>query len=223
MNQYYLETEMKNCRTEYLCGGKAGLFTLVEILMTIVIMTMLMVIAMPAFTEMMKGQGVEASARNLCQVFKLARSHAINNREYVAVLMPRANLPESYLHTSYKACEVVRNGSNYTFKRWIPGEGWNKLSAGVAITDINATTYDGGNGFTGADTISGVNCSDIGSSYSNVTLTGIVFKPTGQSNVSANVYVGEATYSGSLVTTNVAGNVMISVNKLTGRVSYGDE
>ncbi len=203
-------------------GACRSCFSLVEILMVLVIMAMLMVIAMPAFTEMMKGQGVEASARNLTQVLKLARSYAINNRQYVAVIIPNDNVPDSYRYRSYRACEVVRDGANYNFKRWVPNESWTTMSTGVSIVDINYPDFEAGNLFPVVDAINNVNVSDIGGSAS-VQLTGIIFKPTGQSVKTTKVYVGEGTFAGSLIANqNVAGNVFVSVNQFTGRVNYGE-
>jgi type II secretory pathway pseudopilin PulG len=182
-------------------------YTLLEILMVIVIMALLMASAMPAFVDMMKGQGVEASARNLGQILKLARSHAINNREYVAVLMPQSNknnaayptmtgnhLPSQYYDRSYRVCIVQKNASSgYDFKRWLPGENWQFLSTGVAIFE---TDTDQGVTFNSAkptnnDTCTRINkikLGDINSALDDTNSTddtndvaGIVFHPTGKS------------------------------------------
>lgn len=131
-------------------------YTLVEILMVIIIMALLLTVAMPAFLDMMQGEGVEAGARKMGQVLKLARSYAINNGEYVAVLMPQSDknnhapaggypkvanhhLPSQYYDRSYRVCLVQKNGANrYDFKRWLPGEKWEFLSKGVAIFESDS-------------------------------------------------------------------------------------
>lgn len=198
-------------------------FTLIEILVTIVIMALLMTIAMPAFTEMMKGQGVEASARNLGQMLKLARSHAINNREYVALLIPKTGLPENYNYRSYRVCLV---NSDKSFKRWLSGEDWHFLSTGVAVVDIEDNPARNASDYDQAETISGVNCTSIDAAYSNVSLPGIIFKPSGKITKTSPVYIitGQATNSGgNLVSTGTAdGDVIISINPFTGRVNFED-
>ena len=98
----FLSSKFTNFSTSALQHSRTSPpFTLVEILMAIVIMALLMTAAMTAFTEMMKGQGVSASARNLGQILKLARSHAINNREYVAVLIPKTPGTPTDIPTNY--------------------------------------------------------------------------------------------------------------------------
>ena len=197
-------------------------YTLIEILMVIVIMALLMVAAMPAFTEMMKGQGVEASARNIGQTLKLARSYAINNRENVAVLIPKENLPSNYNFRGYRVCLV---NSDNSFKRWLPGENWEFMSTGVAVVDIdNDPNYDAGAYASATPPITAVNCSGVGASYSSVDLTGLVFKPTGKSSTPAYIVIGEAVESGgSLQRTNTSGDVNIVINEFTGRVTFGEE
>lgn len=184
-------------------------YTLIEILMVIVIMALLMAAAMPAFTDMMKGQGVESSARNICQTLKLARSYAINNREYVALLMPQSNknvaaypasgIPTNYYDRSYRVCIVQKNASGgYDFKRWLLGEGWEFISTGVAIFE---TDTDNGTQFTsGKPTndntctlIDKVNFDDIQSGSTSIDdVAGIVFKPTGKS-----IHVGNSGSAGT--------------------------
>ena len=225
----FLSSKFTNFSTSALQHSRTSPpFTLVEILMAIVIMALLMTAAMPAFTEMMKGQGVSASARNLGQILKLARSHAINNREYVAVLIPKTpgtptDIPTNYRNRSFRVCLVTKDSSgNYKFKRWLPGESWQFMSTGVACIDIDDNiNYDNGN-FANASIIQGVNCDDIGGS-TDTDLTGIIFKPTGQTLGTAYIVVGEAAESGGgLIRTNPSGDVNISINQYTGRVTFED-
>ena len=206
-------------------------YTLIEILMVIVIMALLMAAGMPAFVDMMKGQGVESSARNLGQVLKLARSHAINNREYVAVLMPNANLNDKYNFKSYRVALVNKDKS---FKRWLSGENWIFTSTGVAIINIgtSAPSYNSGetlttaskSAYSAADDITAVNCDSINSSYNSVALKGIIFKPTGKATKRSIIYIGEATGTGTdlIATSGSEGNLSISINEYTGRVTFED-
>ena len=101
-----------------------GNFTLVEILAVTGLMAILLFMALPAFEKIAKGGGVDVAARNLSSKLGAARGYAINNRQYVAVLMPTEEtevplnplaplgskvpkaLPNDYLYRSYKLCVV---------------------------------------------------------------------------------------------------------------------
>lgn len=220
------------CRASKKLKPQLAGYTLIEILMVIVIMSLLMAAGMPAFVDMMKGQGVESSARNLGQVLKLARSHAINNREYVAVLIPRINLNDTYNFRSYRVGLVNKPSSGvYTFKRWLQGENWIFTSVGVAIVDIDNTDPmpDRASGlswqpdYDDAESITAVNCDDIGLA-SSVAFKGIVFKPTGKATKASTIYIGEATGTGTSLTSTASSDadVSISVNEFTGRVTFED-
>jgi Tfp pilus assembly protein FimT len=203
-------------------------FTLIEIIVVVGIMALLMAVTMPAFSSMMKGAGVEGAARNICQVLKMARSFAINNREYVAVVMPNKGLNDTYHNRAYKICIV--DGSN-TFKRWVQGEKWNFLPNGVAIMYITTkdpkSTTPTLNDFSNTD-ITNVNCEDIGAGETE-TLKGVVFKPNGKINQTppSSLYIGlteGVATGGTLTRTNPDGvptNVVIG--QYTGRITYGNE
>lgn len=206
-------------------------FTLVEILMVIVIMALLMTAAMPAFIDMMKGQGVEASARNICQMLKLARAHAINNREYVALLMPRDNMDDKYLFRSYRVCLVTKTGSDsdstFKFKRWLPGEEWTFVSTGVAILQIDKAP--GGvnitNNIPDDDSDAYSTISDVPDSSGD--LRGIVFAKNGTTDSGTTPYyvsIGQGVYtSGVIANYNADSVVNISINGFTGKVTFEND
>jgi Tfp pilus assembly protein PilE len=223
-------------------------YTLMEVLMVVVVVSFLMVLAVSSYNDMTKGQGVNIATRNLAGKLILARAHAVNNRQTVAILIPQcggfpaSDLPSAYYNRSYRACIVGQNGSNYYFKRWISGESWEFTPVGVAIFEV-----DGDNG---VNTVSGklvpvnvnptlvspaplpalppnkgIDCTDIGGGASVTGCAAIVFKPSGKSTGARFIEIGEGVYSSgslSLVVTNPSANSFntIHINQHTGRVSY---
>jgi type II secretory pathway pseudopilin PulG len=224
-------------------------FTLVEVLAVMGLMAILLFMALPAFEKIAKGNGVEIAARTLSGKLGMARGYAINNRQYVAVLMPIADLPDNYLYRSYKLCVVSStydktSGSPsvpppYTFKfiRWIPSENWGFLPTGAAINHISSSVHSGNANGTGTfltpavfpfEQVKEVKLSEINSAYASVdNVRAIVFRPNGKlagAGDSRYVAVTESTYSGStLATTNQKNWIDITIDQFTGRVTYGSE
>ena len=208
-------------------------FTLIEIIVVMGIMAVLMTVAMPAFSSIMKGAGIDGAARNICQILKLARTYAINNREYTAVLVPNANLSDTYHNRSYRVCIVKRSGTagsyTYKFKRWISGENWSFLPTGTVIFDIETSQVTSeANAFGAAAGIGFVDCEDVGAGDKE-TLTGIIFRPNGKPVVknSKNIYIGigeGVSSGGDLTNTNPDGAPSnIEIDQYTGRITYGTE
>ena len=207
-------------------------FTLIEIIVVIGIMVLLMAVAMPAFSSMMRGAGIDGATRNICQILKLARTYAINNREYTAVLVPNANLSDTYHNRSYRVCIVKREGAlgsyTYEFLRWLPGENWSFLPAGTAIFDVATSKVTSeANTFDAAESITSVICEDIGAGSSE-SLKGIIFRPNGKPTASSNdiyIGIGEGVSSGDeLTNTNPnAEPSNIAIGHYTGRITYGTE
>jgi type II secretory pathway pseudopilin PulG len=223
-------------------------FTLLELLMVIVIVSFMMLMVMASFQEMTKGQAVNIATRNLAGKMILARSFAINNRQYVAILIPQcggypsSGVPSQYYNRSYRACIVGKNGSNYYFKRWIPGENWDFTPTGIAILEVDSdegvSTTSGKltPANTSPTTVSplplpalppnrGINCSDIGGDSAVTGCAAIVFKPSGKSTGAKYIEIGEGVYSGgsvSLIMTNPSPNAYLTINihQHTGRVAY---
>ena len=227
-------------------------FTLVEILAVMGLMAILLFMALPAFEKIAKGNGVEIAARTLSGKLGAARGYAINNRQYVAVLMPAADLPDPYLYRSYKLCVVSKTSSSvttgtppvkvttFTFERWLPSENWGFLPTGAAINHIGITdsatklsphspgsSSNNWAASTAREEVDGVKLYDIKPSYSVDNVRAIVFKPNGKlagAGESRYVAVSESTYSGTiLATTNQKNWIDITIDQYTGRVTYGAE
>jgi prepilin-type N-terminal cleavage/methylation domain-containing protein len=225
-------------------------FTLVEILAVMGLMAILLFMALPAFEKIAKGGGVEIAARTLSGKLGTARGYAINNRQYVALLMPDADLPNDYLFRSYKLCVVSSTYDQipsssppipppyiFTFIRWIPSETWGFLPTGAAINHINGAVHSGSADGTGTflnpakfpfEQVKNVKLSEISSAYASVdNVRAIVFRPNGKlagASGSRYVAVSESTYSfTSLVSTNPKNWIDITIDQYTGRVTYGAE
>ena len=225
-------------------------YTLIELIMVIAIISFLMLAVMIGFQSLTKGQGVNIATRNLASKLILARSYAINYRQYVAILIPQcggfpaSGIPDNYLNRSYRACIVGKNGNNYYFKRWISGENWEFTPTGVAILEVDGddgvaivngrltpnnasatTTTVSPLPLPGTSPNKGIDCSDIGGNSAVTGCAAIIFKPSGKSTKSRYIEIGEGAYSSgslSLVMTNplVDAYQSIIIHRYTGRVSY---
>jgi type II secretory pathway pseudopilin PulG len=215
-------------------------FTLVEILVVMGLMAILLFIALPSFEKLVKGSGVEIAARNLSSKLGAARGYAINNRRYVAVLMPDANLPNDYLFRSYRLCIVSTSGTAnvFNFSRWIPSENWGFLPTGAAICHINDNPHPVGSGSDWAlfplvypfasEGVANVKLPELpGYALVPGNVRAVVFRPNGKlagPGGSRYVAVSESTYSGiTLLPTNRNNWIDITIDKFTGRVTYGAE
>ncbi len=219
-------------------------FTLVELLVVMAIMAMLLYIATPAFEKMAKGGGSELAARNIYNYLSLSRNYAITNRQFVAVLFPMkgstdypsSGIPSNYYNSSYRACLVKLNGSNYEFVRWIPGETWQFLPTGTIILDAGKDKDDDpvtnnserNDDIDSSGLIDKVNFSDLSGGSSSVDdVCGIIFKPTGDIVGSTRyIEIGEGKYEGSslvITNTNPSSLLSITISQYTGRISYGRE
>ncbi|MFA6292936.1 MAG: hypothetical protein WC637_14195 [Victivallales bacterium] len=222
-------------------------FTLVEILAVMALMAILLFIALPSFEKLVKGGGVSIAARNLTGKLGVARGYAINNRQFVAVLMPDANLPNDYMFRSYKLCVVSSTYDTtppapppyvFTFVRWLPSENWGFLPTGTAIKHINSVAHSGSADYTGTfsnpatypfERVKNVKLSEIDPVlYPSVdNVRAIVFRPNGKLAGASGyryVAVAEATYNGStLLSTNLKDWIDITIDQFTGRVNYGIE
>lgn len=222
-------------------------YTLIELLAVIAIMALLMLIALPNLPKIARGAGADVAAVNIYNYLSLCRDYAITNRQYVAVVMPQADvngtpspagkkIPDTCYNAAYRAC-IVNNlsGSTADFVRWVPNETWQYLPTGSLILELDDSNSDApipnpSNGTT--TTINNVDFDDVrphgttASSYQDVdTIPAILFKPTGRAGGQRYVEIGEGQYQGgSLTITNrdPAAYITVTVDQYTGRVSYGE-
>jgi len=208
-------------------------YTLVELLVVIGIIGILFGIALPAFNRLTQGNKVTAAARNLNTAISQARSLAIMQRQYVALLLPTSasGLPSSYFFKSYRLCYVTYDGSTYKFSKWTDDGVWRFFPAGAIIADVSASQvwpatsaatplWDG---FTDVTT---VDCSDVGAGAS-LTIKSVVFTPYGKAVTGAYLVVTEGTNDGgTAVYTNKDANgnpaniLQMRIMQFTGRCSF---
>lgn len=131
-------------------------YTIIELLLVIAIAGILLSIAIPSFSRLLKGSGPTRAARELIGKINAARAYAVSNKTDVAIIFPIKNEmkqgsttnekeknKELYTYASYRVCEVFVGTTSIEFKRWIPGENWTFLPSGVvALGKKQTNTYE---------------------------------------------------------------------------------
>lgn len=114
---------------------KKSHFTIIELLLVISIAGVMLSVAVPAFSRMIKGSASGIAVRELMGKINAARSYAISNGTYVALVFPGASetsdFQKRFGNRAYRVCEVTPNGTGYRFLRWIPGENWQYFPNGI--------------------------------------------------------------------------------------------
>jgi len=186
-------------------------------------------IGLPAFSKMVKGNGITIASRNISGKINAAISYAAMKRCYVAIVFPMSDsgsIPLSLRYTSYRVAEVYNNSGTYTFINWIDGENWEKMPSGTAFCNkANTTTFT----FDGVSPVVGCDFEDVNntSTATNTTIANcIIMTPAGMLSTTTPASFGlwEASVTGtsSLVCTNASNHVTITVNPFTGRLSYSN-
>ncbi len=162
-------------------------YTMVEILMVIVIAAILFGIGIPAFSTMIRGNAMTISIRQLTAKIQAARSYAVTNRCYVALVFPKdatttgsKNFKKGFPCNTFRTCVVTSAdaGSSGTFESWIDGEEWKRFPVGIVIGENDSN-------FTGNVTVSDCDVRDIvdppQTSLQKTNFSrAIIFKPDGQ-------------------------------------------
>ncbi len=126
---------------------KQAKLTIIELLLVVAIAGIMLAVAVPSFSRLMKGSGPGLSARELMGKINAARAYASANRVNVAIVFPNAEsselgkstfrngIKENYAYQSYRVCEVYSGdgGTSWNFLRWVPGENWKQVPKGVLI------------------------------------------------------------------------------------------
>ncbi len=197
-------------------------FTLLELLVVMIVCLILLAISAPAFLSMSKGQSVDIAARNFGSQLKAARSYAITNRKYTALILPTTeDISNDYLYKSYRACIVDINNN---FEEWIPNEKWEFLPRGTAILEIDSSSEpDNIKNFSSAEKINDVDFSSINGSSNTDNVNGIIFLPSGKClGVRASgifITIGDAVALENGVST-INNYLDINIDSFSGRVSF---
>ena len=113
-------------------------YTLVELLVVVAIAAVILGIATPAFTAMMKGGAMTSTTRELAAKIKATRSYAVTNC-YVALVFPTGDDLENtgktdFYFRCYRPCIIYKNEDDkWVFDSWIDGEDWKLMDKGIVI------------------------------------------------------------------------------------------
>lgn len=116
-------------------------FTLIEILIVLIIITVIVGLSLPAFSRLILGSAVDQSGQMIASQLAIARGEAIARRCPVALVLPGT----SYTDGDSKICQSMRiaiaeqDGSSYNFSEWLPGSTWSFLPAGAIIAQVDST------------------------------------------------------------------------------------
>ena len=122
-------------------------YTLVELLVVVAIAAVILGIATPAFTAMMKGGAMTSTTRELAAKIKATRSYAVTNNCYVALVFPtgkdEAKIKTTFNFRTYRPCIVYKDSSDeWEFDSWIDGENWKTMNKGILIASPLETGTD---------------------------------------------------------------------------------
>ncbi len=187
---------------------------MIEIMLVLVIVSILLIISMPAFNKLVLGSNVDGGARLVLSQIRLARQYAITNRVRIAVLLPAKDFTATgstrYKASSVRSC-IVDSGKN--FVEYVGKTQWAFLPQSVYIDDI-----------VNADAVNGVEFPETGSGETADNVRSIIFLPSGSVEGGTDVgpiEIEEMILSGSSLQTKDAGSnkVSVTINWLTGRVT----
>ncbi len=189
---------------------------MIEIMLVLVIVSILLIIAMPAFNKLVLGSNVDGGARLVLSQIRLARQYAITNRVRIAVLLPAKDFPSDgtatgstrYKASSVRSC-IVDSGKN--FVEYVGKTQWAFLPQSVYIDDI-----------ANANEVDGVKFPELTSPDTANNVRSIIFLPSGSVEGGSDVgpiEIEEMILSGSSLQTKDAGSnkVSVTINWLTGR------
>ena len=105
-------------------------FTLVEMIMSIVIISIIAAISFTVFGSNNKSE-INAASRKFSTKLHLARQYAITNRKFVAVLLPQGDetgFPSALKHYGKSAFVICIVDSSHDFQSYIGNEKWTIFS-----------------------------------------------------------------------------------------------
>lgn len=143
---------MSHKRTKYLI--RKHHFTIIELIIVMIIMTMMLVIALPAFTHLNKDYKQQQAIQEVGGQISIAKSYAMANHCYMAVVFPQkheldklpgssddkdASALSSYYNTSCRIALVIKeDNGNFRFVMWMPDSNWLILPENTIIGESNS-------------------------------------------------------------------------------------
>ncbi len=214
-------------------------FTLLELMVVLVLASMLMLIALPAFESIISGNAVKASSSHVGSLIQLGRQYAISQRRPVAIVMPGdegTSIPEEHKFRVVRLAYIEKTSSGtYDFVDWVPASKWLYMPVGALIMEVDQdigiqdnVTYSNNPMDNGATTIDKVDLSAaLGGNASIDNVRCIIFASTGRIiGNGLHVTIGEAAFANGYwiikraadTPTNIssANQVNLELNRFTG-------
>lgn len=224
-------------------------FTLIELLAVVALISMLMMVGVPAFARMIRGSKVDESARNIKLALEQAQMRAASERCYVAVIFPNGDVTDSvvpYRLGGFRTAYVKKKaGGGYEFSKWVDPE-WRNAPSGALLVkidtgsfsttdnDVTGCTEKSDDDLEGANALKEITGVKEGNSELKVGKhTAVIFTPYGRIEGGKKIYllVSEAVVNGENITyptatvtgSNRTSNYkVLKINNLTGRVEFSE-
>ncbi|MCF6175046.1 MAG: GspH/FimT family pseudopilin [Victivallaceae bacterium] len=115
-------------------------FTLIELLLVLAIMGIIMGAGFSGLSRMSKGQAVNGAVRSIAGQISLARSYAVSQNRYVALILPNhvdsnfdSNDGDSYVMQKTRICFIDKDSTTgvFDFDEWVSSSQWKKIPQGA--------------------------------------------------------------------------------------------
>lgn len=202
-------------------------FTLIELMAVMLLMGVLMVMMLPAFNRMIRGNKVDQATSNLKLGLEQAQARAVSSRRPVALVLPTkqsdwttdadTRVVYPFCYGGYRLAYVEADGADWKFVRWVPDSEWKGAPDGAMLvrvlvsSDADYDTIKEGDGIgsalsdptdaTGGKFSSLMTVKQVKVGGNTVNVGGLVFSPYGglKSDKDMRLAVAEAVPSGSSV------------------------
>jgi len=126
-------------------GRKRQNFTLIELMAVMLLMGVLMLMMLPAFNRMIRGNKVDQVTSNLKLGLEQAQARAVSSRRAVALVLPtkQSNWTGTtkqpvypFCYGGYRLAYVEADGSDWKFIRWVPDSEWKNAPDGAMLVEV---------------------------------------------------------------------------------------
>ena len=204
-------------------------FTIVELLAVLAIFGILLAASLAGLPMLFGKQGLVGSVRTLSSKVSMARSYAVTQNRYVALLIPDKTGNTSgtgtdvaqYVYNYSRLCYVNYVSPNYVFDSWIDGQEWSRLANGACAY------IEPGAGYSINSVISIKEIPTSGTTYYS---SAVIFQNNGSlltaNNAAIRVIPAVYTTADSNYTLTVEGTLIaqkrwnVMINPFTGKATY---